>query len=47
MIKKEQLSFFYPDEIQLLISGGHNDIDIDDLRANTNYQGYTDSDPYI
>jgi len=31
-----------------LISGGTDeDIDIDDLRRNTIYHGYKDSDPYI
>ena len=30
-----ELSIFYPNEIQLLISGGVSEIDIDDLRANS------------
>ena len=34
------LSYFLPDEVELLISGGINDIDIDDLRANTVYNHY-------
>ena len=29
------MSIFYPNEIQLLISGGLSEIDIDDLKANT------------
>jgi ubiquitin-protein ligase E3 C len=33
--------------VQLLISGGQNEIDIDDLRRNTIYHGYRESDPYI
>jgi len=47
VIKKEELSLFFSDEIQLLISGGKNDIDIDDLRRNTVYHGFRESDPYI
>ena len=31
----DELSIFYPNEIQLLISGGVSEIDIDDLRANS------------
>jgi E3 ubiquitin-protein ligase NEDD4 len=38
---------FFPDEIQLLISGGLNEIDIEDLKKNTNYNGYDASDSYI
>jgi len=34
------LSYFMPDEVELLISGGINDIDIDDLQANTVYNKY-------
>ena len=41
------LSLFFPEEIQLLISGGLNEIDIDDLRKHTIYHGYKDTDPYI
>ena len=29
------LSYFFPDEVELLISGGMNEIDIDDLKDNT------------
>ena len=32
VIEPELLSMFFPDEIQLLISGGLNEIDIADLR---------------
>ena len=32
---EDYLSYFFPDEVELLISGGINDIDIDDLRNNT------------
>lgn len=34
------LSYFMPDEVELLISGGINEIDIDDLQANTVYNKY-------
>ena len=48
VIKKENLSIFFSDEIQLLISGGiEEEINIDDLRKYTVYHGYTDNDPYI
>lgn len=48
VLKKEHLSIFFSDEIQLLISGGiDEDIDVDDLRRNTIYHGFSDSDPYI
>ena len=40
VIDPELLSMFFPDEIQILISGGRNDIDINDLRDNTVYNGY-------
>ena len=47
VIDHELLSMFFPDEIQLLISGGLNEIDIEDLKQNTNYNGYDASDSYI
>jgi ubiquitin-protein ligase E3 C len=47
VISKEYLSFFFSEEIQLLISGGHNEIDIDDLRKHTIYNKYSENDPYI
>ena len=40
VIEPELLSMFFPDEIQLLISGGLNEIDIADLREHTTYHGY-------
>ena len=33
---EDYLSYFFPDEVELLISGGINEIDIDDLKDNTN-----------
>lgn len=47
VIDPNLLSMFFPDEIQLLISGGLNDIDIKDLQKNVNYNGYSASDSYI
>ena len=47
VIDPELLSMFFPDEIQILISGGRNDIDIKDLQENTVYNGYSKSDKYI
>ena len=32
---EDYLSYFFPDEVELLISGGINEIDIDDLKDNT------------
>jgi len=40
VIDPEMLQMFFPDEIQLLISGGRNDIDITDMKLNTVYNGY-------
>ena len=37
---EDWLNFFMPDEVELLISGGINEIDIDDLRANTVFNHY-------
>ena len=37
---EDYLGYFFPDEVELLISGGINEIDIDDLRANTVLQGF-------
>lgn len=48
VIKREQLSIFLSDEVQLLITGGiEEEIDVDDMRRNTVYHGFTDSDPFI
>jgi len=41
VIDPDLLSMFFPDEIQLLISGGLNEIDISDLRKNASYNGYS------
>eukprot|EP01119_Soliformovum_irregulare_P013378 TRINITY_DN3548_c0_g1_i1.p1 TRINITY_DN3548_c0_g1~~TRINITY_DN3548_c0_g1_i1.p1 ORF type:complete len:946 (+),score=374.07 TRINITY_DN3548_c0_g1_i1:113-2950(+) len=40
LIKSEQISIFTPSELELLISG-LPDIDIEDLRKNTEYRGYS------
>ena len=37
----------FPDEVQLLISGGLNEIDINDLRQHTSYNGYSANESYI
>ena len=34
------MSMFFPNEIQLLISGGINEIDIEDLQKNTKYNRF-------
>lgn len=47
VIDPEMLTMFFPDEIQLLISGGKNEIDIADLRANCVYNGYDQRDSYM
>ena len=47
VIDPQLLSMFFPEEIQLLISGGKNEIDIKDLRENTQYNGYSKNDSYI
>ncbi|XP_078443992.1 ubiquitin protein ligase 6 isoform X2 [Wolffia australiana] len=39
LIKKEWIEMFSEDEIQLLISGSLEVLDVDDLRANTQYAG--------
>jgi E3 ubiquitin-protein ligase HUWE1 len=46
IIPKELISVFNEQEIELLISG-LPEIDIDDLRRNTEYVGYTESSPVI
>eukprot|EP00941_MAST-03F_sp_MAST-3F-sp1_P001376 g1376.t1 len=46
LIPKEQIQIFTGEELELLISG-LPDIDIKDLRANTTYQGFTNSSPTI
>ena len=47
VIEPELLSMFFPDEIQLLISGGLNEIDIADLREHTTYHGYSANESYM
>lgn len=47
VIDSRTLSLFFPDEIQMLISGHKNEIDVEDLRRNTVYHGYRETDPYI
>ena len=48
VIKNENLSIFFSDEIQLLISGGiEEEINVDDPRKHCEYHGYTEYDPYI
>lgn len=40
VFSEEYFSIFFPDEIDTLISGGKNEIDIDDLQRSTMYQGF-------
>lgn len=47
VIDPELLQMFFPDEIQLLISGGRNEIDVADLREHTTYNGYDKRESYI
>ena len=46
LVPPELISIFDAQELELLISG-LPDIDLDDLRANTEYHGYKSSDPQI
>ncbi|KAI9106855.1 hypothetical protein K1719_022383 [Acacia pycnantha] len=46
LIQRELISIFNDKELELLISG-LPDIDLDDLRANTEYSGYTVASPII
>jgi E3 ubiquitin-protein ligase HUWE1 len=46
LVPPELISIFDAQELELLISG-LPDIDLDDLRANTEYVGYKSSDPMI
>jgi E3 ubiquitin-protein ligase HUWE1 len=46
IIPPELISIFDPQELELIISG-LPDIDLDDLRAHTDYQGYKATDPVI
>merc|ERR1712070_1140531 len=47
VIDPQLTRMFFPEEIQLLISGGRNEIDIDDLRKHTTYNGYLPTESYI
>lgn len=46
LIPRELISIFHDKELELLISG-LPDIDLDDLRANTEYSGYSPGSPVI
>lgn len=46
LIPKEMISIFNDKELELLISG-LPDIDLDDMRANTEYSGYSPASPVI
>ena len=46
MIRPELVSIFTPSELELLISG-LPEIDVEDLRKNTEYRGYTVDSPCI
>ncbi|KAH6837954.1 hypothetical protein C2S53_000423 [Perilla frutescens var. hirtella] len=46
LIPRDLISIFHDKELELLISG-LPDIDLDDLRANTEYSGYTAASPAI
>ena len=42
------MGYFFPDEIQLLISGGINEINMHDLQQNCKYNGWEQQDaPYL
>ena len=47
MISKSWLSMFDCFELQMLISGGKDDINIDDWKNNVEYGGYLDDDPAV
>lgn len=44
MIAPAWLTMFNPKEFNQLLSGGDEDVDVDDLRANTVLSGYSDAD---
>jgi len=46
LVNQDLISIFTPSELELLISG-LPDIDVEDLRKNTNYRGYTVDSPVI
>lgn len=47
VIDSNLLTMFFPDEIQLLISGGLNEIDVEDMRKHSVYNGYAADESYI
>ncbi|KAI9387307.1 hypothetical protein POPTR_010G150000v4 [Populus trichocarpa] len=47
LIKKEWIDMFNEHELQLLISGSLDSLDIDDLRSHTNYAGGYHSEHYV
>lgn len=47
LIQKEWIEMFNEHEIQLLISGSLESLDVDDLRSNANYGGYHVAHPVI
>lgn len=44
VISSNWLSMFDPSELQMLISGGESDVNIDEWRANVEYGGYLEND---
>lgn len=47
IIPSEWLNMFNPAELQMLVSGGEKDIDIDDFKANVEYGGFLENDPTV
>lgn len=47
LIDPSWVSMFNADELQMLISGGHANVDVWDLKTHTNYGGYLDTDQTI
>lgn len=47
VISPHWLKMFNAVELQMLISGGHSKIDVNDLRSNTIYGGFTEDDPTV
>ena len=45
VFSEEYFSIFFSDEIDTLISGGKNEIDIDDLQKHAKYQGWDANSP--
>ena len=40
VFSEDYFSIFFPDEIDTLVSGGHSEVDIDDLQKHSRYQGW-------